>query len=120
MSRYNFKFFIGATLSLFSFLFVFLNFALADAFEELGAYSSQGLAGGSAGFADGAFKEAICDIVGLMGNELGGFLTASALLMALVYAAVGGLSQTTAAVIVAVSAFSLTSIVSLYFGSFSC
>lgn len=118
MSKYNHRFLI--TFSIFSYFFVFLNLALADAFEELGAYSSQGLPTGSTGFANGAFLEAICDIFSLMGNELGGFLTAASLLVALVYAAVGGLSHTTSAVIVAISAFSLTSIVSLYFGSFTC
>lgn len=120
MSKYNHKFLISFTLSSFSFLFIFLNSALADAFEDLGAYSSQGLPAGSSGFADGAFLEPICDIFSLMGNEMGGFLTAAALLVALVYAAVGGLSHVTSAIVVAVSAFSLTSMVSLYFGSFAC
>lgn len=91
-----------------------------DAFEQLGAYNSQGLAAGEKGFADGAFVEAICDIFSLMGNELGALLTSAALLAALVYAAIGGFGQSIAAVIVAVSAFAMTSAVSLYFGVFSC
>lgn len=117
MLKYNHKFLISFVFSSF---FIFLNLAFADVFEELGAYSSQGLAAGSKGFADGAFVESICDIFSLMSSGLGAFLTTASLLVALVYAAVGGLSHTTAAVIVAVSAFSLTSIVSLYFGSFAC
>ena len=85
----------------------------AQGLAEVGAYSSNGFAGG-------VFVRAICDMYELVQGSFGGLLMSASALCALVAAAMGNKSQFIAVIVVGVGAFALSSGVSLYFGTFNC
>lgn len=84
-----------------------------ESLASVGAYSSNGFAGG-------VFVRAICDLYSLVQGSFGGLLMSASALCALVAAAMGNKSQFIAVVVVGVGAFALSSGVSLYFGTFNC
>jgi hypothetical protein len=81
--------------------------------EAQGAYSSNGFAGG-------VFVNAICDLYDLVGGSLGALLTTAAVVTAVIGAAMGGFQNAKSAVLVGISAFGISSGVSVYFGTFNC
>ncbi len=96
-----------------AFLLVTPIAAAAQGMESYGAYSSNKFAGG-------VYTDAICDLIGLMGGGLGALLTGTAIATGLIAAAVGGFNSIKAAIIVGISSFALTALVSIFFGTFNC
>ncbi len=71
-------------------------------------------------FAGGVFVDALCDIFDLMQGDLGGLLAAAAGFVAILGGAFGSLRGAPAFIVVAGGAFTISSGVSLYFGTFQC
>lgn len=71
-------------------------------------------------FNDYEIKEASCQLMDLMGGAMGALLTAVAGVGALVGAAFGAYRAATSLITVAVSAYILPTLVSLWFGNLNC
>jgi hypothetical protein len=67
-------------------------------------------------FAGGVIREAYCDIIDLLENNLGGLFMAAAGILAFGAAAFGDLKHGVTALVTGIGAFALSAMVSLYFG----
>lgn len=95
---------------------VFCGSALAQGAQTLeatGAYSSPE-------FADGAIRDVVCDIMGLVGGTFGGMLLTAAGIVAMTYAAFGDAKYASSLIVVGVGAFAMSAMISIYFGDLGC
>lgn len=71
-------------------------------------------------FAGGVFVDATCDVLWYVSGSFGAMLTSAALLGGVVGAAMGNFKLATAAVVVAISCYTMSDMVTLYFGDLGC
>ena len=100
------------------FFLVFLSLFLFDISDAL-AQGNPGWWNGNETqpFAGGVIRAAYCDMIGYMEGEFGGLLTVIAGILAFATAAFGSFKHGVTLIVTAVGAFSISAVVSLYFGN---
>jgi hypothetical protein len=96
--------------------FLLVMFVIPDAYAQNAKEPWQG-AYTEGEFAGGEIRKAYCDMVELTESTFGGLLFAAAGVMAIAFAAFGMSHHSHTAVVVGVGAFTIGSVVSLYFGN---